>query len=498
MAPFCKLGGALSEKYLRSFIESLKFNSDFTCVKGKQNHWVPIDKATAETLLNTEKRLELLDNGVTLTQLAQIKRMIAWRSGNLRKEKTEAVQKKLKEVGDPFEVADLFRDVDLSPHQNKNLVFVSKETKKVMDINAEQVLVPLRILDSELVNKKIASAPLVRFVYDINEPPGFTGQLGGHGIFKYFNTFKRPDFSKIKEVPLKPVYREYFERLIPIEYQRRWFFSWAIRASEAVCDTLVLLVGNMGTGKSTLMAIASTFHRPEDVLVEQSKKIAPRFNSNRERKRLVVYDEVVCREEDKSDMKASFSTRTTIEAKGVDARDGKLFISTIAATNNPEDFHLEKRDRRISVLDLCQNQLTAEIGSITHPLSVRIWKDALTQEDKEDIKAIHKYMQENQLPDFRSDIPIKGEMFKEICDRHLPAMLYFVLSELRKVPGVAVSYVALREAWDRKNSTGSKRNNFYKFPTLATKIQQNIDEDLELLAVNNTDRTLTLTFKELL
>jgi len=482
--------------YFEQYVLSLVFNTDLSCVKSASNRWVPIASADAESLLNSNKKMELLSNGVTAKQLQQINRAVTWRAGKLKRERIEAVQNKLKEVGDPFEVADLFRDADLSPTQTKNLVFVSKKTNKVMDINADQVLVPLNIIDPEFVEKKIIESPLVRFIYDINECPGFTGKIGADGLLKYFNTFKRPDFSEIKDVPLKPVWKIFFERLMPVEYQRRWFFSWVITASDSVCDTIPLLVGNMGSGKSTAMAIASTFHRPEDVLVEHSKKIAPRFNAHREKRRLVIYDEVVCLAADKSDMKASFSTRTTIEAKGVDARDGKLFINTIAATNNPEDFHLEKRDRRISVPDLCQDQLPAEIGRVTHPFSVRIWKEKLTEEDREDIKAIHTYMRENQLPDFRSDIPIKGEMFKEICDRHLPAMLYFVLSQLRKVPGVALSYLDLRETWDKKNATGLKKDNFYKFPTLIAKVRQSIDEDLESLTADESERTLTLLPKE--
>lgn len=472
---------------INQILSGLKFTSDASQVLTRSNRYKNIHDVGIKDFLSKEDFTYFQYGG-------QINSLI---EGQFKKDLFRVAEghKKIKSkiLEDITSKYIVVRDVDRDPDQKKSVRLVNKKTFEPLDVNAEQVLYSLKLSNKEMYYELLRKAPLVRFVFNFKKPSGFTGTLIGE-VAEEFNTFVPQDLSHVKDIPLNPLFKEYMENLIPIEYQRKWMCSWAVQMATGTCDTAPILVGDMGTGKTSLMFLFSTFHRHEYVEVIRGSGLNSKFNANLEGKRLNCIDEFYCNTpESKANFKALFNTTVSIEAKGVDARKGKIAISHIATTNSTTDVHVEPRDRRMSVPDLNQAPIPPHIGEFIVPLGKRIDDNALTESDWENIKAFQKYVIDNQLPNFKSYEPIRGEMFREMFENNMGPIPYMVFAALREAPGIPIAYSTLKEAWDRKR--GTDKTNFLSFGKLVSRLKFYL-RDNETLSTDNKARLLTLEIKD--
>ncbi|MBK7380575.1 MAG: hypothetical protein IPJ03_16590 [Ignavibacteriales bacterium] len=432
--------------------------------------WVQLKPLTSlKNIIGSKLHYEALDEGKLTREienkfLTEIKAKGSKRAANQRKMLDRIL---------------IYRDKDVAPVGGKDLILVSKDTGRIIDGSADQMLFVDTITNKNKVLDLKMSAPVIKKVYDYTRPYGLIDDYGvqdmSEGFYSYFNLFEKLDLSTIEDTELPKFIVDFYHKLIPDENHRRWTYSWMLDASNSTAQTMLLLVGDMGTGKSTLMSFAASFFRHEQVISEDESMARTQFNSALRGKRLIKLDEIEFSDrKSKSFLKRFFDPKKKIESKGIDAVEENVYVSLIGATNNFSSFYLEPRDRRVFVPDTSQSRLDHNVAKHVAPLAKRIGEGKCTNQDFKVIKAMHKYIEQNQHAEYFSDTPLKGKLFREICNAQMPHPIYFAIEILRSANGVFVPYSQLKHEWDRRPNA-AKDYKFLAFELLRKRIESYLD-----------------------
>jgi len=139
------------------------------------------------------------------------------------------------------------------------------------------------------------------------------------------------------------------------EYVLDWLYHTLINRNE----TYLVLNGAKGVGKGIFSSITKMLVGQENYIEAPDSLLDTQFNSALDKKRVIVFDEFVVKKGDHTKLKRYINKYQNIEKKGKDAdKSTEIFNSYIISNNDESDMYLESDDRRFSVVDLTETNLT--------------------------------------------------------------------------------------------------------------------------------------------
>lgn len=170
----------------------------------------------------------------------------------------------------------------------------------------------------------------------------------------------------------------------------KWTLDWAANCLRAKNLTFKTAVGDQGSGKNKFSEImrevvgASNF-----VKVRGSEILRNKFNSQLRNKQFVLVNEVSMIEKDEIDKAKDFADKMIeIEAKGEDAVEANNYASFFFASNRKDSVKIDPSDRRFSVIQLTDTNLTKAMPSskidqltsieVTNNLGLYLWNRNIT------------------------------------------------------------------------------------------------------------------------
>lgn len=173
-----------------------------------------------------------------------------------------------------------------------------------------------------------------------------------HGGLVVLNTYNHPAWRLRTDI--KPRYggfmKRFMEHLFPFKEDRDYVMWWMRNCIESKCDTVLLLVGTQGTGKSFLFStIIKALVGLNNYGAGSENTFTSKFNSVVVNKRFVYFDEVPLDKEAAIErLKAMTDREINTESKGEDEKRTPNFASYGLANNHTDKFSFNPADRKFS------------------------------------------------------------------------------------------------------------------------------------------------------
>ena len=248
-------------------------------------------------------------------------------------------------------------------------------------------------------------------------------------IVPHFNVYSHPDwrYKGIKEAEecktLPPIFKKFFKHLVPDEEQRRALFHWMYYATFHRSQTVLVLCGNQGVGKSIFGEdILSALVGPHNHARAGRSIMKKEFNAAWDRKRVVLIEELPKgdtpedREEINDKFKDYCNDTISIEKKGVDAYQIENWASVVVTSNKYSNIPiLVPNERRFLCLEVAVNKL----------------ETVFTQEEIRELRRICSTKEEvpDELLDLGSFIYHHGKIKKENEHYMLPTKIKYIMYE---------------------------------------------------------------------
>lgn len=180
----------------------------------------------------------------------------------------------------------------------------------------------------------------------------------------HVNNHKIPEWRRleIKEPKLPKEYIELMNHVFPEEACRNYVHHWVYFMLTARNETILLLHGEQGIGKGTLVEIWYRLVGMENYALIGSDFWEGRFNSAIADKRLVYFDETVITTENVTKLRSLTNLNIEIEAKGLDSYNTTNHASFIISNNLDKQNYVVTEDRRYSVPILTKIKADKALG----------------------------------------------------------------------------------------------------------------------------------------
>lgn len=305
------------------------------------------------------------------------------------------------------------------PPNYERLVFYNPITDTVYDKNTIDVegYCFLTGVDSKTLTETVW--PSVRLVYNPTLPritmsvdPAFAAEV------TVLNTANLPywKLSKFANVPgrLSGFIEKLFLHLFPIEEDREKVFDWFHHAVVKRAETVLVLCGARGTGKTSAIDILSHLVGEEHSEVASSAPLKDKFNSQFINKRLIKFEEVGFVTQDEiSKIKAWCNPKISYESKGQDAKTVDNYSSFAFLLNNSSQLRISYSERRFSVPEVTDRDLKKAISKKELD---EFWGALRDREDSaiRQIAEFGNWLTE-RVPVLRTQDPIRGKGFWRIA-----------------------------------------------------------------------------------
>jgi hypothetical protein len=231
--------------------------------------------------------------------------------------------------------------------------------------------------------------------------------------YTLFNLYNPPEWVKYDKAPKYHGFiKELFEYVFPVEESRELVLDWFHYCVFNRNETVLVLVGARGIGKTTIIdGIATGLIGEEYSELANQGIFDDKFNGAFLNKRLVVFDETpMITKEDVNKIKQWINSRIPVEKKGVDTFTTKNFSSIAMLSNNLDQMRYKDQDRRFSVPDITNKPMVE--GSKLQMAIARFKKmqDERTDEYYEMISEFGHWLKKRK-PKHSNQIPIKSEYY---------------------------------------------------------------------------------------
>ena len=297
-----------------------------------------------------------------------------------------------------------------------------------------------------------------RFKYDPRDSRPFTHLETSLGKETLYNLYVPPVYREGRDLKAKldPVFIDFLEGLF-LGSCRSYAYNWLYYSSFKRIPTYLVLVGAGGIGKNLLAEALKYVHTDYNFKKAPASALESKFNGHLENCTMLYYDECKFsagaegRTIRKNRLKEWANDCVPIENKGQDAINRDIFCSAILATNNDSDIHLERLDRKFSVMELSEDRLEKRLGADT---TQKLWEYI---KDPSFPDAFLNYLEDKIDPDFNPHMEYKGTKFEDL----VLSSLYGWQSELLEmITGGTYSYIVLKDC----------KENISRFPTRHTKV----------------------------
>ena len=254
-----------------------------------------------------------------------------------------------------------------------------------------------------------------RFEYNPRSITPFRKTTTSLGEETVYNKFIPPLYRKkvVEEEVLDPRFIEFLEGLFD-EDCRDYAYNWLYHSCFKRIPVYLVLVGAGGIGKNLLAEALKYIHGPTNYTKAPASALDTKFNGHLTDCTMLYYDECkfsAGREgatTRKNKLKEWANDYVPIEIKGIDAVTKDIFCSSIIATNNDSDVHLEQLDRKFSVMQLSEERLEKRLGlENTQFLWEYIKEDGFAD-------AFLNYLRDKIDLSFNPHVEYKGPKFQEL------------------------------------------------------------------------------------
>lgn len=211
----------------------------------------------------------------------------------------------------------------------------------------------------------------VSFDYLKGFNPTHNGRFYAKNGKSFFNSYNPPFwksdlfYGKTINIPSKEIPAIYIEFLTHffVDFNSescQFFLDWLAISLQARNRTFLCLVSKQGTGKSIMASIIQALHSPENSIVLRAENATERFNSAMENKTFVCFNEIQAYgDREMNNLKDFIDDEIRIERKGVDAIVTESYLNCLFNTNNFSALKIEDSDRRWSVLETTEINLSS-------------------------------------------------------------------------------------------------------------------------------------------
>lgn len=253
----------------------------------------------------------------------------------------------------------------------------------------------------------------------------------------HLNLYSHPYWRTVKRVEGKYTgfFKRLMEHLFPEDAEREYVLDWMHHSLTGRCQTVLLLVGARGTGKTVLVSDVMAnlvgvnyFEKGNQAVLEE------KFNAQFKDKRLIFFDEVKILEDEHVNSLKSFSNdRIPVEGKGRDPETVANFVSVAVANNNRNCVRIEPQDRRFSAPRVTDVVLKKVIPESEIDAFVR----DINRPDSDTLAEIGWFLMERK-PKTSPMLPLKGRYYFELCQLSMPEWKSYILSYIRREGEIGV------------------------------------------------------------
>jgi hypothetical protein len=328
--------------------------------------------------------------------------------------------------------------VDIGDKNGKSYMF-DKVTQRVLPVEEKAW--------EKLVGSKHANAMREvgyggRFNFNPTSLEPFTKIHTSLGTEVEYNTFIPPAFrlERDRSLKLDPIFIDFLNGLF-LDSCKDYAFNWLYHSCFNRVPIYLVLVGAGGIGKNLLAEALKMIHGSTNFIKAPPSALDTKFNGHLQDCTMLYYDEckfsagregVTTR---KNRLKEWANDFVPIEVKGVDAVNKNIYCSAIIATNNDSDVHLERLDRKFSVMELSEDRLEKRMGlKNTHFL----WEYIKTPEFA---NAFLNYLEDQINPDFNIFVEYKGAKFDQLV---LSSLYGWQTDLLDRIQTAQTKYIPLK------------------------------------------------------
>lgn len=238
-------------------------------------------------------------------------------------------------------------------------VLMNPETKEISRVNNK---IWSEYLDKELREAAKRRTRMCKFVYDpYNLETLDLIPFEDSEILKY-NTYLPPQW-RLMENPGKVKCPEEIDKvlnhLFPRKEAKEYILDWLFHALTNRNEVYLVLNGAKGIGKGVFCSIVRMLVGSDHYSEAPDSLLSSQFNSVLDEKRVIILDEFKVNKAMHTRLKRYINRFQNIEKKGVDAdRAIEIFNSYIISNNDLTDMYIEYDDRRFSVPDMTEKDLT--------------------------------------------------------------------------------------------------------------------------------------------
>lgn len=319
-------------------------------------------------------------------------------------------------------------------------VMVEKDSGRVSELQEKAWE---RVVGSKYVSKIMEIGYCGRFVYNprIISPYHKTETPLGEEVI--YNKYIPPTYRIKRDLSVKldPIFIKFLEGLFE-DSCRDYAYNWIYHSCFTRIPVYLVLVGAGGIGKNLLAEMLKMIHGHTNFTKAPPSALDSKFNGHLLDATMIYYDE--CKFSAgkegatirKNRLKEWANDSVPVELKGIDASNKDIFCSAIIATNNDSDVHLERLDRKFSVMELSEERLEKRMGlKDTQFLWEYIHRKDLAH-------AVLNYLEDFIDPDFNPNIEYKGPKFDQLV---LSSLYGWQQELLDRIENAESKYISLKE-----------------------------------------------------
>lgn len=166
------------------------------------------------------------------------------------------------------------------------------------------------------------------------------------------NTYCPPKWRFVKASPkYGGMIKQLMENLFPLEEERQYIFDWLRQAVVGRNETVLVLVGDRGVGKTLFSKLFFSLVGEQYSAIAKRETLTEKFNSVLKDARAVAFEETGMEGDPESieRMKAFCNSKLSIEAKGENAFTAENYASMIMSLNGNSRLGVKPQERRFSI-----------------------------------------------------------------------------------------------------------------------------------------------------
>lgn len=321
-----------------------------------------------------------------------------------------------------------------------DIVAYNVETRELITSNQMNMQYVANLHGVDL--KDAESLPLV--IPDFNPyilEPKFYGNtpFGTKGYM--LNTYMPPKWRNSRGGGNPGLALELVDHLFPVESEKRYVLNWIKQAVLGRNETMLILVGARGIGKSLFSALVSGLVGQQYSQILDPVTAEDKFTGQLHNSRLGIFEEVAFGDTGGraitsnsaalERMKAIMNARIKIEKKGADAFTASNYCSFMMTINPSVDLGVEPHERRFSIPRLTETDFSKVASGEDIARASTQWTSHDPDEvSMDELASFWDYVLENEDKGWSTSTPLKGEYYYDVTTHSMPQWKRYILNYL--------------------------------------------------------------------